>query len=440
MKNLPFISELTEARMFYDSKDLKGRSAEEIAAIIYLMIMLLEIMRYGNMSTAKTYANDTMRYNPYDAMHYSATDLSNLLAVLNQQSTYEDKIKTNKNISIPLFAINRFLGDVRSGPINHNDDATFFYRLEDYLKLYSHSVFRKLRRDVGDWKNLTHSNKTQIINMIRREFDKRASNTDLYLWFKANFRLTEDVASAQPLDELNTGIQYNDTLNPDLWDGFNLQPDVKYALTRIADKFVEFIDINELEVQDVIITGSNCAFNYSDHSDIDLHVLVNPTKLGKDNPLTDPFLRAKKALWNSGHDITVKGFDVELYAEDITSESDKLVATGVFSLWKDAWVKRPSHEKITYDDLAVQAKAQDIIDQITNIIKSEVTDETDIARLWAHIMKMRKSGLASGGEWSVENLAYKAVRNNGYLDKLKDYEANQLDADLTLEQQTDSTP
>ena len=95
MKNLPFITELTEARMFYDGKDLKGRSAEDIAGLAYLIIMLLQIIRYDYPSQAKSYASDTARYKQYETMHYSATDLSNLLAVLNNQENYDDKIKAS---------------------------------------------------------------------------------------------------------------------------------------------------------------------------------------------------------------------------------------------------------------------------------------------------------------------------------------------------------
>ena len=34
------------------------------------------------------------------------------------------------------------------------------------------------------------------------------------------------------------------------------------------------------------------------------------------------------------------------------------------------------------------------------------------------IMKMRKEGLAREGEFSVENLAFKKLRNEGYIEKI----------------------
>ena len=429
MKNLPFLQELTEARLFQKSADLKNKSAEEIARIVYMMIMTIEAGRYVSPSWAASYAADTMNYSPYENMHYAGTDLANLLAALNFQETFKGDMKVNKGISIPLYQINRYLTSVRSGGNrSHNEDAQFFWRLEDYLKVYSSGVLRQLRRDIGDWPNLTRSNKIQVDSLLRREMSSSASSADIFQWYRANFRIKESIVR----EAIDTKLDYHTVLNPALWDGKELREDVKEALGKIANKFSEFIDIKQLKILDYVITGSNCAYNYTSQSDIDLHVIVDSSGLGV-NPLTDPFLTAKKALWNTGHDITVKGFTVELYAEDANKDDNKLVATGVYSLLHDKWLKAPVYENIDIDDAAVQSKAEDIMHQIDYLISSKSTDQTEIDALWAHLKKMRRSGLEKGGEFSIENLAYKAVRNNDYFNRLSDYERNKEDEDLTLE-------
>ena len=585
MKNLPFISELTEARMFQSAKDFKGMSGHEVGEIVYLMIMMLEVIRHQNPNWASNYAQQTLSYSTYDNTHYAGTDLANLLAVLNNQNTFAGWIKVDNNVAMPLFQINRYLRALNSKHIDHNEDATFFWRLEDYLKLYSNSSFRQMRRDIGNWLSLTHSDKMRMVMKLRQMFDSRGSSTDIYLWFRQSYKMNESIGAnsercymdelferlvksgsmsesqllesregllenqdqitavkkffklhkqqsltptvgkfyapigiifaglakilvisttSEPVElvsmnagqdykfmidgrlqrfpnnaniytsigdtlfyasveeansmmtlasmqiqfpgwkveyelresmseDIDTKLAYNKTLNPDLWDSNNeLHADVKAALGKIANKFSEFVDIKQLKIVDYIITGSNCAFNYTSQSDIDLHVLIDGSALG-DNPLTAPFLLAKKSLWNSGHDITVKGYTVELYAEDVNNEEDKLVATGVYSLLHDKWIKRPKHINIQIDDAAVRSKAEDIMAQIDSIIDSKSTDVSDIERLWNHIRKMRKAGLEKGGEFDVSNLAFKAVRNNDYFNKLKDYEHRQEDADLTLE-------
>lgn len=427
MKNLPFIQELTEARLFYGVDDIKGKSVEDIASMVYLMIMMLEILRHSNHAYASEYANKTMAFAPYDSMHYSGTDLGNLIAVLNNQDTFKAYVKMKSGISIPVFQINRYLQACKGSSFNHNEDATFFYRLEDYLKLYSKGDFRILRRNVGDWASLSHAERTRVMLLLRQEFDRRCSTADIYLWFKSNFKLKESVTESVDLK-----LDYHTKLNPALWDGFELKEDVKEALGKIANKFSEFIDVKQMRILDYIITGSNCAFNYTPDSDIDIHVVVDASALG-DNPLTSPFLLAKKSLWNSGHDITVKGFDVELYAEDANDKDNKLVATGVYSLLTDEWIKRPEYEPIQIDDQAVRSKAEDIMQQIDQLIADGNVDQEAIDKLWDHIRKMRRSGLSKGGEFSVENLAFKVVRNNGYFDKLRDFERNLEDEELSLE-------
>lgn len=191
MKNLPFLQELTEARLFYDAKDIKGKSVSELASIVYLMIMTLEISRQQYHSYVSDYASKTMNYNTYDAMHYSGTDLGNLLAVLNNQQLFANQINVTPGVSIPLFQINRYLRDCRGSSANHNDDATFFWRLEDYLKLYQKSNYRTLRRDVSNWPSLSYAEKSRIVLLLRQEYDKLASSCDIYLWFKGSFRLTD---------------------------------------------------------------------------------------------------------------------------------------------------------------------------------------------------------------------------------------------------------
>lgn len=426
MKQLPFIQELTEARLFYDVKDIKNMTAKEIAEIVYYIFLLIEVWRLNKPSEAAKYATQTLGYDDYRTMHYSATDLANLLSVLNNQDVFSGHIKIQADISIPLFQINRYLRDVaRQSKSSTSEDQTFFWRLEDYLKVYGNSTIRQLRRDISNWTDLTYANKIQALSILRREFDKRGSSVDLYLRFKQEFKLNESIE----IPIINNSIQYHKTLNPKLWNNEELHEDVKKSLLKIAKKFTEFLDVEKFKIIDYIITGSNCAFNYTSHSDIDLHVLLDTSSL-TDDTLTEPFLMAKKSLWNSGHDITVKGYNIELYAEDIDAK-DTLVATGIYSLLEDKWIKKPKYEEITIDDTAVKSKVTDIIHRINDTIETKSAD--DLEKLMNQIRKMRWAGLEENGEFSVENLAFKVLRNGGYLDKIYEVINSEEDAELTLE-------
>ena len=199
MSILKFVDSLVEARMFYGVKDLKGMSADKIAQIVFLMFMMLEVIRHYKPNYTADYARDTLKYNTYDQLHYSGSDLGNLLAVLNNQDTFKDDIKPHLGVSIPLFQINRYLGQLTSKATSksaHSDDVTFFWRLEDYLKLSSESTLRQLRRDIGNWNDLHLADKQQIYLILRREFDKRASSVDMYLWYKSSFKISESITES----------------------------------------------------------------------------------------------------------------------------------------------------------------------------------------------------------------------------------------------------
>lgn len=236
------------------------------------------------------------------------------------------------------------------------------------------------------------------------------------------------------IDKVDPKLAYHDELNPKLWDGQTLNRDVKKALDKIANEFIEYLGVSKTAIKDIIITGSNCGFNYTPLSDIDLHLVIDfaeqdfcPSCVG--DFIADCF-QSKKTLWNSTHDITIYDYDVELYAQDA---AEKHIAPGVYSLMNDKWLIAPVFKKPSYDAFSVKAKAGEIMDNIDSFVSSNSDDIASIKELKDKIRKMRQAGLQTNGEYSTENLAFKTLRNNGYLQKLSTY-LNQIeDKSLSLD-------
>ena len=242
-------------------------------------------------------------------------------------------------------------------------------------------------------------------------------------------------------------LAYNDTLNPAIWvrkypqDGtkglgwWEILPEVQDALAKIANEFIHFLNVDVSAVTDVILTGSNANFNWTDLSDIDLHIVLDMKKgqicptCPSDDFITDCF-QAKKTLWNSTHNITIRGFDVELYAQNATETF--VQDSGVYSLMKKEWLQEPQHKQVTIDNQAVKLKSQDLMNQIDELINSQSDDKEEFATIKDKIKKLRSAGLKKGGEFSIENLAFKALRNLGYLERLSDYVKNLEDRDLSI--------
>ena len=70
-------------------------------------------------------------------------------------------------------------------------------------------------------------------------------------------------------------MKFHDELNPKLWDGLELKPEVKEKLNEIAEAFKEYLDIPEDAILDIRITGSSASYNYTEYSDLDLHLIID---------------------------------------------------------------------------------------------------------------------------------------------------------------------
>ena len=206
-------------------------------------------------------------------------------------------------------------------------------------------------------------------------------------------------------------------LCPLLWDGDKLNSRVKESLMRVTKKFIEYLGV-KIKVKDVILTGSMANYNWTDKSDIDIHVLVDHKDIDGDEELVSEFLSAKKKLWNSQYSIRIKGHDVEMYVQDVASD---LFAQGVYSIPRDMWVRKPEPKKGKLDIGTAKVKAAAIIDMIDGLdsVKDDEKRIKRVERIKDKMKNLRSVGLAKpSGEFSAENLAFKILRNSGYIDKL----------------------
>jgi len=226
-------------------------------------------------------------------------------------------------------------------------------------------------------------------------------------------------------EELNLAVNFHDELNPALWKGDKLQPRVRKTLLRIARHFKDFLGIDMFDLVDITISGSNAAYTYTPNSDIDLHLVVMiPDE--HEAELKELFT-AKKYQYNDQHNIRIRGYDVELYVQDA---EDAHHSMGIYSVQHDRWISQPKRQRAQVDDIEVQEKYRSVKHRINQAIVSDNHDS--VAQLWASIKSMRKTGLESGGEFSPENLAFKILRADGSLEKLRKHMGNLEDQGLGL--------
>lgn len=220
----------------------------------------------------------------------------------------------------------------------------------------------------------------------------------------------------------------HETLNQKLFNENDvLKEDVRQALLEISDNFINHIKECEIPIKvvDIWLVGSNAAYSYNEGSDVDIHLIAQLDGQSCDEDLLKVAYDLVKTNYNLRHDITVKGFPVELYVEGTDTTS---VSNGVYSIQNNEWVKVPSKEE-PYD---IDITTSDLYKEYLQRSKSVETIE-DIEKFIDDLYLLRKKSLATDGELGEGNLIFKQLRNDGVLDNLKDKRIKLIDKDLTLE-------
>lgn len=235
-------------------------------------------------------------------------------------------------------------------------------------------------------------------------------------------------------DFVNDTVKYHDTLFPLAWQGTDMKPEVREKLLQIAKVFIGYLEVPNFEVLDIVLTGSLANYNWTRFSDFDVHVVTRYDDLDADE-IAEAFYQAKKKIWNDNHDIKVRNHEVELYVEDI---NEPPVAQGMFSLKDNKWITQPEFAPPSISSGAVYHKVKGLVIEIKHALKS-ANDPEDIKRLIDKVRKIRRAGLDKGGEFSIENLAFKSLRNLGYIERLQNAYLAQQDKMLSLSESIDNT-
>lgn len=232
-----------------------------------------------------------------------------------------------------------------------------------------------------------------------------------------------------------------DSLSLDIFksDGgsFLMHDDVRKKLLLACDDFLDSLGV-EFFVHDIILTGSLANYNWSEYSDVDLHILLDMDEFGEENKneillrkIFKEFFDTKKDYWNKKHNIKIKNFDVEIYVQDL---KEPHVSSGVYSIVQNKWIIEPEKTTKTIDDNKIIDKGTMVEKKIETLYKN-VKDEdiiNQIDTLKDKIKKFRKCGLEHGGEYSYENLTFKLLRRNGSIERLLDLKRKVADNKLSI--------
>ena len=220
-------------------------------------------------------------------------------------------------------------------------------------------------------------------------------------------------------------------LNPKFWKDDKLDSRIRIKLLDIADDFIEFLGIDWVKPEDITITGSLANYDWNKkYSDIDLHILIDYSKVDKRTDFVDNYFYSQKKLWNEEHkDLRIFGFPVEVYVQDVNKEH---TSSGVYSLEKNEWVIEPEREKLSKKKVNKERIKKTVsqytekIDKLVDDSKNTDGDEYKMRKvyegaqkLFDEIKKLRREDLSdANNEINEGNIIFKALRRLGYIDKL----------------------
>jgi len=232
-------------------------------------------------------------------------------------------------------------------------------------------------------------------------------------------------------------LNMKDHLNHDIWnDQGYIRDEVGSKLIEIAEDFFESLKLPEnVKILDIKFTGSLANYNWTTNSDIDLHLVIDFSKISNDREMIRDYMNAKKSVWNERHDIKMKGFEVEVYVENI---NEVHYSSGVYSILNNEWLVKPNPKKPVIDDAEVMKKINSVGQKVDKLLDTFARGQYEGSYLEAEglldkLKRMRTAGLVKGGEFSVENLAYKALRRIGIIDQIFDVKYDSYDKKMSID-------
>lgn len=224
---------------------------------------------------------------------------------------------------------------------------------------------------------------------------------------------------------IKEAIEVHKELNSKIWDGTTLRKEVRDKILEIVNYFTSELEV-ELPVLDIYLVGSNASYNYTDKSDLDVHIITNFNLLDSSEEILQAYYRSEASNFNKNYNVSVHGVDIELYIEDVESGA---ISNGIYSIYREEWIKFP--KPIDVEEYDTSKDVQELSDEIRKAISSNsfenVKNELD------KIYLMRKESIANEGEYGYGNQLFKDLRNLGLIDKLKEKYKEFKSVELTLE-------
>jgi hypothetical protein len=219
---------------------------------------------------------------------------------------------------------------------------------------------------------------------------------------------------AKAIDAITT---FPTELDPRIWDGTTMRPDVRQMTLTVVDRVVRTSGIEGLTVDAVELFGSNASYEYDDTSDFGVHVFAHSASFpaeqldGLLRLLNDDVERRQEGR------ITFNGVPLEVtFHAERTDNYRPRPGIGQYSISQGRWIEMPTRQPDRFDRAQMDTDLKGFIGAYNDLVSTYAANRKgfDCARfgdLDARLGEYRNSGFVNGfGGRSTHNLTYRALR------------------------------
>jgi len=236
--------------------------------------------------------------------------------------------------------------------------------------------------------------------------------------FKTSFVESESIPSKLKSD---VEIEYHKKLNPKFWLNKHLKSNIRKNLLNLGKYYFKTLELDpKVKLKDIIFTGSLANYNYTDSSDIDLHIVIDYKDVSDDVDFVMNYFLQKRAAWEISNDVKINSHPVEIYVQDINEQT--VGKSAMYSILTNKWIKKPKYKIPDVDKHQVTQKVNKYLDIFNKIsmMKDSLKKIESYNKVLKKIKKERGEATQTEGEFSVNNLVFKVLRNKKVFEIIKD--------------------
>ncbi|MGX9789307.1 hypothetical protein [Mycobacterium sp. MMS18-G62] len=226
-----------------------------------------------------------------------------------------------------------------------------------------------------------------------------------------------DDSDAAVSDAVESITTFPTQLDPRIWNGMAMKPDVRDAILRVVNRVTGESEIAGLTVDAVDLFGSNASYEYDDKSDVGVHVFVH--KPGMSDEELTPSMHLLNDLVERRQEgrVLLYGLPLEVtFHAGRSANYQPRAGIGQYSVTDGRWVVEPVKQPDNFDRNQMKADAKKFIGKYNDLVRSYQAgkkgfDCTRFDALDREMSDYRNQGFEQGlGSRSTQNLTYRALR------------------------------